>query len=103
MKENNELKEEMDEIAERNKDLENNIVIEQIQSNPVLQKIFNQAAENQSEIAQDLLKTIMKNEYEIERLRFNRRKQIQEGLDKEGKNIDKIHTLYTLIENYVNK
>lgn len=102
-KQNEDLKNEMQEIFERNQDLEANIVLDMIKNNATLQKIFNATAENQSEIAQDLLKTIMKNEYEIERLKMNRRKQQEQFLDKEASNLEKLQTIYAVVEHFLTK
>lgn len=90
MKENDDLKIEMDEIQEKINDHENKFVQDVVSNNPLFQKFFAQAQENSSEIAQDLLKTIMKNEQEIERLRFNRRKIIKRELDKEARYLDQM-------------
>lgn len=100
---NAELKVEMQEIEERNQDLEANVVLETIQRSPTLQKIFNAAAENQSEIAQDLLKTIIKNEHEIERLKMNRRKTMEQLLSKDSQYMDQLYTVYTVVEHFWNK
>ena len=100
-KENDMLKDELEEMQEKINDLENNMVGDFISKNKELQNIFSKTNENSSEIAQDLLKNIMKKEHEIERLIMNRRKLREKQTDMEAGNLENIQLIYTLLENYV--
>lgn len=90
----------MDEIQEKINDLENNLVNQGINANPQLMKLFDTKNENHSEIAQQLLKNILKYEMEIERLRTNRRKMIKEHLNKEALNLEYLENIYSVVGFY---
>ncbi len=101
IRENDVLKEELDEMQEKIRDLENNVVEDFITGNEELQRLFRTTNENSSEIAQDLLKNIMKKEHEIERLRLNRRKMLEEQIELEASTLAQIEMIYSLSKNFI--
>ena len=94
-----ECKDENDELVEKTTDLENRVVNEFIRETKELREIVydGENRKDSSDIAQDLLKNIVKKDYEIARMRINRRKQLKEMIGVESKCTEKIDLLYTTL------
>jgi len=104
LKELEDLKEYTEELEEKIGNLETraveNIVISSKELKELIYNVKNSERDS-SEIAQDLLKNIVRKDHEIARLRHNRKRRQKELLDLETSYTDKISLIYEIIENYV--
>ena len=99
-----ETKDENDELVEKTTDLENRVVNEFIRETKELREMVydGENRKDSSDIAQDLLKNIVKKDYEIARMRINRKKQLKEMIGVEAKCTEKIDMLYTILATFLN-
>ena len=99
-----ELKEHNEELEEKVNNLENraveNVILNSKELKDLIYNVKNSERDS-SEIAQDLLKNIVKKDLEIARLRHNRKRQQKETIELEAIFSDKLSLIYEVIENYV--
>lgn len=99
-----ELKEYNEELEEKITNLETkaveSIVINSKELKDLVYNVKNTERDS-SEIAQDLLKNIVRKDLEIARLRNNRKRHQRETLDIEASYTDKLALLYEVIEGYI--
>ena len=104
LQEVDELKEYNEELEEKVSNLESRAVENIVLSSKELKDlIYNvkHTERDSSEIAQDLLKNIVKKDLEIARLRHNRKRQQKETINMEAIFTDKLSLIYEVIENYI--
>lgn len=97
------LKEEIDELNEKSNQFESGLVDKLVEKSPAIQDLLRQfggSSKEGSEIAQDLLKTVLKREQEISRLKANRKKLNNEILNAEARCIDTLGVMYTVVESF---
>ncbi len=97
------LKDEIDDLSEKSSQLENGLVEKLVEKSPLIQELLRQfggSSKEGSEIAQDLLKTVLKREHEINRLKSNRKKLNNEILNAEARCIDTLSVMYTVVESF---
>lgn len=100
-----ELNEENDELEEKVNNLETKAVESiVINSKELKELIYNvkNTERDSSEIAQDLLKNIIKKDLEIARLKHNRKRAQKETLELETTFADRLSLVYEVVESYVN-
>lgn len=99
-----EIKDQYEEQEEKVNNLENKVVENIVLSSKELKELIYSAKNTErdsSDIAQDLLKNILRKDVEIARLRSNRKRHQREALDLETIYTERISLLYAVIKAYI--
>jgi hypothetical protein len=103
-RENEELKNQIDDLHEKTHDLESMTLERMLSQNQELKTLVGNFDENNKEkstVAQDLLKSVMRKDLEIARLNHNKRKLYNQSLLTEGRCLESMSLMYSVIQSYV--
>lgn len=92
-----------EELTERCTQVEARVVGDFIENNVEIKKLFDFLRQNcdSSEVAQTMLQKILKMEHEIQRQAANRRRLLNEGLERELKALEHVQTIFSVVSAYV--
>ena len=105
--ENQDLKRQLEELQEKINDIENQTLERIFGQNYNVTSVMGSFIESNSKeksrgVAQDLLKTIIRKDLEIARLNQGKRRLYNEALSVEGRGLENLNLIYSVVQGYIN-
>lgn len=103
LKDQEQLRDQNEELAEKCTQIENRVVGDFIDNNAEVKKLFEyiKTHSDSSEVAQTMLQKILKMEHEIQRQAANRRRIINEGLDIQLRALEHVQLIFSVVSGFV--